>query len=57
MVKVFKSFVKYEWKIFESIIGTRSFYLDAINVSEKEDAGYEKSSAFKSFFSLSETYS
>ena len=57
MVKVLKSFVKYERKIFESIIGARSFYLDASSVSEKEYAVYEKSSTFKLFFSLSETYS
>ncbi len=56
LVKVLKSFVKHEKKIFDSIMETRSFYLGASTVSEKADTDNEMSSALKSIFALSEAY-
>ena len=56
LVKVLKSFVKHEKKIFDSIMEARSFYLGASSVSEKADADSEMSSAIKSIFALSEAY-
>ena len=56
LVKVLKSFVKYEKKMFDSIMEARSFYLGAGSVSEKADADNEMSSALKSIFALSEAY-
>ena len=56
LVKVLKSFVKHEKKMFDSIIEARSFYLGASSVSEKADADKEMSSALKSIFALSEAY-
>ena len=56
LVKVLKSFVKHEKKMFDSIMEARSFYLGAISVSEKADADSEMSSALKSIFALSEAY-
>ena len=56
LVKVLKSFVKHEKKMFDSIMEARSFYLDASSVAEKADADSEMSSALKSIFALSEAY-
>jgi len=56
LVKVLKSFVKHEKKMFDSIMEARSFYLGASSVSEKADADSEMSSALKSVFALSEAY-
>ena len=56
LVKVLKSFVKHEKKMFDSIMEARSFYLSASSVSEKADADNEMSSALKSIFALSEAY-
>ena len=56
LVKVLKSFVKHEKKIFDSIMEARSFYLGASSVPEKADADSEISSALKSIFALSEAY-
>lgn len=56
LVKVLKSFVKHEKKMFDSILEARSFYLSASSVSEKADADNEMSSALKSVFALSEAY-
>ena len=56
LVKVLKSFVKHEKKIFDSIMEARSFYLGASSVPEKAEADSEISSALKSIFALSEAY-
>ena len=56
LVKVLKSFVKHEKKMFDSIMEARSIYLGASSVSEKADADNEMSSALKSIFALSEAY-
>ena len=56
LVKVLKSFVKHEKKIFDSIMEARSFYLGASSVPEKADADSEMSGALKSIFALSEAY-
>mgnify|MGYP005729761431 FL=1 len=56
LVKVLKSFVKHEKKMFDSIMEARSFYLGASTVSEKADADNEMSSALKSIFAFSEAY-
>ena len=56
LVKVLKSFVKHEKKMFDSIMEARSFYLGASTVAEKADADNEMSSALKSIFALSEAY-
>ena len=56
LVKVLKSFVKHEKKMFDSIMEARSFYLGASSVSEKADADSEMSGALKSIFALSEAY-
>ena len=56
LIKVLKSFVKHEKKMFDSILEARSFYLSASSVSEKADADNEMSSALKSVFALSEAY-
>ena len=56
LVKVLKSFVKHEKKMFDSIMEARSFYLGASTVSEKADADNEMSSFLKSIFALSEAY-
>jgi len=56
-VKVLKSFVKHEKKMFDSIMEARSFYLAASSVSEKADADSEISTSLKSIFTLSEAYS
>ena len=56
LVKVLKSFVKHEKKIFDSIMEARFFYLGASSVSEKADADNEMSSSLKSIFALSEAY-
>jgi len=56
LVKVLKSFVKHEKKMFDSIMEARPFYLGASTVSEKADADNEMSSALKSIFALSEAY-
>ena len=56
LVKVLKSFVKHEKKMFDSIMDARSFYLSASSVSEKADTDSEMSSALKSIFALSEAY-
>ena len=56
LVKVLKSFVKHEKKMFDSIMEARSFYSGASSVSEKADADSEMSTALKSIFALSEAY-
>ena len=56
LVKVLKSFVKHEKKMFDSIMEARSVYLGASSVPEKADADSEISSALKSIFALSEAY-
>lgn len=56
LVKVLKSFVKHEKKMFDSIMEARLFYLGASSVPEKADADSEISSALKSIFALSEAY-
>ena len=56
LVKVLKSFVKHEKRMFDSIMEARAFYIGASSVSTKADADSEMSSALKSIFSLSEAY-
>ena len=56
LVKVLKSFVKHEKKMFDSIMEARSVYFGASSVPEKADADSEISSALKSIFALSEAY-
>ena len=56
LVKVLKSFVKHEKRMFDSIMEARSFYLGASSVSEKADADNDMSSALKTIFALSEAY-
>ena len=56
LVKVLKSFVKHEKKMFDSIMEARSFYLGASTVSEKANADNEMSSTLKSVFALTEAY-
>ena len=56
LVKVLKSFLKHEKKIFDNIMEARSFYLGASSVPEKANADSEISSALKSIFALSEAY-
>ena len=56
LIKVLKSFVKHEKKMFDNIMDARSFYLGANSVSEKADADNQMSEALKSIFALSEAY-
>ena len=56
LIKVLKSFVKHEKKMFDNIINARTSYLGANSVSEKADADNQISEALKSVFALSEAY-
>ncbi len=56
LIKVLKSFVKHEKKMFDNILAARTFYLGANSVSEKADADNQMSEALKSVFALSEAY-
>ena len=56
LIKVLKSFVKYEKKMFDNILDARTNYLGANSVSEKADADNQMSEALKSVFALSEAY-
>ena len=56
LIKVLKSFVKHEKKMFDNIIDARTSYLGANSVSEKADADNQMSEALKSVFALSEAY-
>ena len=56
LIKVLKSFVKHEKKMFDNIMDARTFYLGANSVSEKADADNQISEALKSVFALSEAY-
>ena len=56
LIKVLKSFVKHEKKMFDSILDARTSYLGANSVSEKADADNQMSEALKSVFALSEAY-
>ena len=52
LIKILKSFVKHEKKMFDNIMDARTSYL----VSEKADADNQISEALKSVFALSEAY-
>ena len=56
LIKVLKSFVKHEKKMFDNILDARTTYLGANSVSEKADADNQISEALKSVFALSEAY-
>jgi len=56
LIKVLKSFVKHEKKMFDNIADARTSYLGASSVSEKADADNQISEALKSVFALSEAY-
>ena len=56
LIKVLKSFVKHEKKMFDNIMDARPSYLGASSVSEKADADNQMSEALKSVFALSEAY-
>ena len=56
LIKVLKSFVKHEKKMFDNILDARTTYLGANSVSEKADADNQMSEALKSVFALSEAY-
>ena len=56
LIKVLKSFVKHEKKMFDNVIDARTTYLGASSVSEKADADNQMSEALKSVFALSEAY-
>ena len=56
LIKVLKSFVKHEKKMFENVMDARTSYLGANSVSEKADADNRMSEALKSVFALSEAY-
>ena len=56
LIKVLKSFVKHEKKMFDNILDARTTYLGASSVSEKADADNRMSEALKSVFALSEAY-
>ena len=56
LIKVLKSFVKHEKKMFDNILDARTSYLGANSVSEKADADNRMSEALKSVFALSEAY-
>ena len=56
LIKVLKSFVKHEKKMFDNILDARTTYLGASSVSEKADADNQMSEALKSVFALSEAY-
>ena len=56
LIKVLKSFVKHEKKMFDNIMDARTSYLGANSVSEKANADNQMSEALKSVFALSEAY-
>jgi len=56
LIKVLKSFVKHEKKMFDNVMDARTSYLGASSVSEKADADNQMSEALKSVFALSEAY-
>ena len=56
LIKVLKSFVKHEKKMFDNVMDARASYLGASSVSEKADADNRMSEALKSVFALSEAY-
>ena len=56
LIKVLKSFVKHEKKMFDNVMDARASYLGASSVSEKADADNQMSEALKSVFALSEAY-
>ena len=56
LIKVLKSFVKHEKKMFDNVMDARTSYLGASSVSEKADADSRMSEALKSVFALSEAY-
>ena len=56
LIKVLKSFVKHEKKMFDNIMDARTSYLGASSVSEKANADNQMSEALKSVFALSEAY-
>ena len=56
LIKVLKSFVKHEKKMFDNILDARTTYLGANSVSEKAHADNQMSEALKSVFALSEAY-
>ena len=56
LIKILKSFVKHEKKMFDNIMDARTSYLGASSVSEKADADNRMSEALKSVFALSEAY-
>ena len=56
LIKVLKSFVKHEKKMFDNVKDARTSYLGANSVSEKADADNQMSEALKSVFALSEAY-
>ena len=56
LLKVLKSFVKHEKKMFDNVMDARTSYLGASSVSEKADADNRMSESLKSVFALSEAY-
>lgn len=56
LIKVLKSFVKHEKKMFDNVMDARKSYLGANSITEKADADNQISDALKSVFALSEAY-
>ena len=56
LIKILKSFVKYEWKMFDNIWEPKTSYLDASSLHEKADADNQISQALKSVFFLYGAY-
>ena len=56
LIKVLKSFVKHEKKMFDNVMDARKSYLGANSIDEKADADNQISDALKSVFALSEAY-
>tara|TARA_B100000749_G_C18377603_1_gene444543 strand:- start:444 stop:1031 length:588 start_codon:yes stop_codon:yes gene_type:complete len=56
LIKVLRSFVKHEKRMFDNVMDARKSYLGANSITEKADADNQISGALKSVFALSEAY-
>jgi LemA protein len=56
LIKVLRSFVKHEKRMFDNVMDARKFYLGENSITEKADADNQISGALKSVFALSEAY-
>ena len=56
LIKTVKAFVKYEKKMFDSVMAARERYLGAGTITEKADATNQITDALKSVFAISESY-